>query len=104
MNGIISRNEWVWARVYSALTMVRSLTYTRRMQVYLTAAQEAELSELATRKGRDTETLAREVLDFYLKHEARFIEAVKRGILSADRGDLIEHDELLARITRLVGS
>ena len=71
------------------------------MQVHLTPQQEAELSDLATRKGRDTETLAREVLDFYLKHEACFIEAVKRGIVAADRGDLLEHDEVLARINAL---
>jgi predicted transcriptional regulator len=74
------------------------------MEVHLTPEQEAELSELASRKGRDADKLAQEVLDFYLKHEARFVEAVKRGIASADRGDLIEHDEVLARINRLVSS
>jgi predicted transcriptional regulator len=74
------------------------------MEVHLTPEQEAELSELATRKGRDADTLAQEVLGFYLKHEARFVEAVKRGIASAERGDLIEHDEVLARIDRLVSS
>jgi predicted transcriptional regulator len=74
------------------------------MEVHLTPEQEAELSELATRKGRDADTLAQEVLGFYLKHEARFVEAVKRGIASADRGDLIEHDDILARINRLVNS
>jgi len=74
------------------------------MEVHLSPEQEAELSELASRKGRDADTLAQEVLDFYMKHEARFVEAVKRGIASADRGDLIEHDEALARIGRLTGS
>jgi predicted transcriptional regulator len=74
------------------------------MEVHLTPEQEAELTELASRKGRDADQLAQEVLDFYLKHEARFVEAVKRGLASADRGDLIEHDEVLARIERLVSS
>jgi predicted transcriptional regulator len=72
------------------------------MEVHLSPEQEAELSELASRKGRDADTLAQEVLDFYLKHEARFVEAVKRGIASADRGNLIEHDEVLARVNRLL--
>jgi predicted transcriptional regulator len=72
------------------------------MEVHLTPEQESKLCELASRKGRDADKLAQEVLDFYLKHEARFVEAVKRGISSADRGDLIEHDEVLARIDRLV--
>jgi predicted transcriptional regulator len=74
------------------------------MEVHLTPEQEAELAELASRKGRDPGKLAQEVLDFYLKHEARFVEAVKRGIAAADRGDLIEHEEVLARIERLVNS
>ena len=74
------------------------------MEINLTPEQEAELSKLATRKGRDPESLAQEVLGFYLKHEARFVEAVKRGIASADRGDLIEHDEVLARTNRLANS
>jgi len=74
------------------------------MEVHLSPEQEAELSELASSKGRDADTLAQEVLDFYLKHEARFVEAVKRGIATADRGDLIEHDEVLARINRLLAS
>jgi predicted transcriptional regulator len=74
------------------------------MEVHLTPEQEAELSELASRKGWDPDKLAQEVLDFYMKHEARFVDAVKRGVASADRGDLIEHDLVLARIERLVNS
>jgi predicted transcriptional regulator len=74
------------------------------MEVHLTPGQEAELSEIASLKRRDADKLAQEVLDFYLKDEARFVEAVKQGIASADRGDLIKHDEVLARIGRLVGS
>lgn len=36
------------------------------------------------------------------KRQARFVEAVKRGIASAERGDFIEHEEVLARIERLL--
>jgi predicted transcriptional regulator len=72
------------------------------MEVHLTPEQEAELSELANRKGRDANTLAQEILALYLEQEARFVEAVKRGIASAGRGDFVEHDEVLARIDRLL--
>ena len=71
------------------------------MEVHLTPKQEAELSELALRQGRDANALAQEVLAFYLKQEARLIEGVKRGITSAERGDFVEHDEVSARIERL---
>jgi len=72
------------------------------MEVRLTPEQEAELGKLALRKGRDADALAREVLGFYLEHEARFIEAVKRGLASAERGDLVEHDQVLERMERLL--
>jgi predicted transcriptional regulator len=36
-----------------------------------------------------------------LKHEVRFIEAVKPGIATAERGEFVEHDEVLAQIDGL---
>jgi predicted transcriptional regulator len=74
------------------------------MEVHLTPEQEAELSELATRKGRNANQLAQEVIRYYLECETRFIEAVKRGLDSLDRGDHVTHDEVGARIDRLFPS
>jgi len=74
------------------------------MEVHLTPEQEAELSELATRKGRNANELAQEVIGFYLEHEARFIEAVKRGLESLDRGEYVSHEDVGARIDRLFPS
>jgi len=67
------------------------------MEVHLTPEQEAELSKLATRKGRNANELAQEVIGFYLEHEARFIVAVKRGLESLDRGEYLSHEEVGAR-------
>lgn len=72
------------------------------MEVPLSPEQESELSLLASRQGRDPNTLAQEVLGLYLRQEARFVEAVKRGIAAAERGDFVEHDQVLARIDRLM--
>jgi len=74
------------------------------MEVHLTPEQEAELDKLATRKGRNANQLAQEVLGLYLAHEARFIEAVKRGLESLDRGEYVSHEEVGARIDRLFPS
>jgi predicted transcriptional regulator len=71
------------------------------MEVQLTPEQEAELTKLATRKGREAKELAQEVLGLYLEHEAKFVEAVKRGIESLDRGEYVSHEEVAARIDRL---
>ena len=74
------------------------------MELNLTPEQERELSQLANRKGRMPNELAQEVIGFYLQHEARFVEAVRRGLASADRGNFVEHEEVLARIDRLFQS
>jgi len=44
------------------------------------------------------------VIGFYLEHEARFIEAVKRGLESLDRGEYASHEDVGARIDRLFPS
>jgi predicted transcriptional regulator len=74
------------------------------MDVRLTPEQEAELEAIASREGRNANVLAQEILIVYLKREAQFVAAVKRGIASAERGDFVEHDEVLARIERLLHS
>jgi predicted transcriptional regulator len=45
--------------------------------------------------------LAQAVIGYYLDHQARFVEAVKRGFDSPDRGDFVSHGEVGARSERL---
>jgi predicted transcriptional regulator len=71
------------------------------MQVQLTAEQEAQLAEIASKAGTDPERLAKDVLVRYLDDEARFLAAVERGIAAADRGEFIEEEEMDARIARM---
>jgi predicted transcriptional regulator len=61
------------------------------MVVHLSPEQEQELSKLA---GRNAEELAQAVIGYYLDHQARFVEAVKRGLGSLDRGDFVSHAEV----------
>jgi predicted transcriptional regulator len=71
------------------------------MEVHFTAEQESRLSQMATKAGTDPERLVKEVLVRYLDGEARFITAVERGIAAAGRGELIEEEEMDARIERM---
>jgi len=71
------------------------------MEVHLMPEQEAELGKLATSKSRNANELAQKVIGFYLEHEARFIEAVKRGLESLDRGDYVSREEVGAHIDPL---
>jgi predicted transcriptional regulator len=73
------------------------------MEVHLTPEQEARLTQLAARIGKkDAQEIVQETVARLLENEARVTEAVKRGIASADRGDLLEHDEVVARVERLL--
>jgi len=74
------------------------------MEVHLTPEQETKLSRLAMDKGRDADALVLEVLGYYLKNESRFVEAVKLGEAELDRGEYLTHEEVGARIERLLQS
>jgi predicted transcriptional regulator len=71
------------------------------MEVNFTPHTEAQLKEFAARKGKDAAQVVQETVSNMLERQARFVEGVQCGIASADRGDLIEHEEVVSRIDRL---
>ena len=73
----------------------------RPVQVHFTPEQEAQLVQMATKAGTAPEILVRDVLARYLEDEARFLAAVEKGIAAAERGELIEEEEMDARIERM---
>ena len=68
------------------------------MEVQLSPEKEARLQDFATRTGRQAAQLVVEAVDRMLEYDARFIEAVEEGRAAARRGELLEHDEVVARI------
>ena len=74
------------------------------MEVHLTPEQQGRLIQLASRTGKDAEQVVLEAVDRMLEDEARFAEAVRRGFDSLDRGEHVEHEEVGARIERLLQS
>jgi predicted transcriptional regulator len=68
------------------------------MEVHLTPEQEAQLAQIATKSGTDTERLATNVVVRYLDEEARFLAAVEKGLAAARRGELIEEEEMDAQL------
>jgi predicted transcriptional regulator len=71
------------------------------MEVHLSPDKEARLRQFATRTQRDVARVVEEAVDRMLEDDARFIEAIEEGRVSARRGDLLEHDEVVERIERL---
>jgi predicted transcriptional regulator len=70
------------------------------MEVHFTPEQEARLSEIASHAGMDTERLVKDTVVRLLEQDARFRTVVRKGIAHADRGELIEEEEMDARIER----
>jgi len=74
------------------------------MEVHLSPDQASKLAQLASDRGRDADTLAQEAIGRYLEEEARFVQAVKLGESQLERGEYLSHEEVGARIERLVKS
>jgi predicted transcriptional regulator len=65
---------------------------------------EARLAEIAARDGRDVHDRAQEAIARLLDDDARFIEAVLRGIAAADRGDFVPSEQVWASVERILQS
>ena len=74
------------------------------MEIHFSPNTEAQLKEFAARKGKDAAQVVEETVSNMLQRQARFVEGVERGIASADRGDLVDHEEQVSRIERLFRS
>jgi predicted transcriptional regulator len=70
------------------------------MEIHLTPEKEAQLLQLAARTGKDTTQVIQEAVDRLLDHEAWFVQEVEKGQLQAAKGEVIDHDELVARIEK----
>lgn len=70
------------------------------MEVQLTPDLEAKLAQLASKSGRDKQVLAREAIQRLVDHDEWFVREVEKGLEAADRGELIEHDEIRKLIDR----
>jgi predicted transcriptional regulator len=71
------------------------------MEVHFSPNTEAQLKAFAARKGKDVAQVVEETVSNMLQRQARFVEGVERGIAAADRGDLLDHEEVVSRIERL---
>ena len=83
--------------------VLRALTL-KGMEIHLSPDTEAQLKQFAARKGKEAAQVVEETVSNMLERQVRFIEGVQRGIASADRGDLIDHDDVANRIDRLFQS
>ena len=74
------------------------------MEVHFSPDVETRLQQVASANGKDAEQLVKDTVARMLENQARFIAGVQRGIQQADRGELVEHKDMLHRIDRLFHS
>ena len=74
------------------------------MEVHFTPTTEDQLKQFAANKGKEPAQIVEETIARMLKRQKEFAEGVERGIEAADRGDLVDHDDVVNRIERLLQS
>ncbi len=72
--------------------------YSGLMEVPLKVGTETRIQQLAAGEGRDAGRYAAELLEHYLAQDEEFRASVRRAIDQADRGELIDHEEVVERI------
>jgi predicted transcriptional regulator len=72
------------------------------MEVHLTPDLQAKLSRLAAEQGRNREALVQEAIARFVDYDEWFIGEVEKGLASADRGELLTHEEAGARLEKII--
>jgi predicted transcriptional regulator len=74
------------------------------MEIRLPPDQEAHLAALAAKSGRSADEVVQEAIARFLDDEARFAEAVKRGVAAADHGEFVATDKVWEGVERILRS
>ena len=64
------------------------------MEVHFTPLTQAQLQQLAASEGKNAAQVVEETITRVLERRAKFLEGVQRGIDAADRGELVDDDEV----------
>ena len=70
------------------------------MEVRFDPVVEEKLARVAAEQGRASEALVVEAVERMLGYDDWFLREVEKGIAAADRGELVEHDEVRKLIDR----
>jgi len=55
---------------------------------------QAKLTRLATQQGRDSESLVVEAVERLVNYDEWYLREVEKGLAAADRGELIDHEDV----------
>jgi len=72
------------------------------MGLELTPELQAKLEEVAAQQGRDAQFLVREAVERLVDYDKWFVREVEKGLAQIERGEVLEHEEVGARIEKLL--
>ncbi|MGA6987486.1 MAG: hypothetical protein WBZ01_15640 [Terriglobales bacterium] len=61
---------------------------------------QAKLARLAAERGRDAQALVREAIEKLVDYDEWFLREVEEGLAAADRGELVDHEDVGKMIDR----
>ncbi len=70
------------------------------MEVRLNPDLQAKLAELASQQGRDTEELVVDAVERMVNYDQWLMREVEKGLSAADRGELVDHEDVEKLINR----
>jgi predicted transcriptional regulator len=76
--------------------------YTGAMEIELSPELQAKLDRIASQQGRDTKSLVHEAVERLVGYDEWFLRQVEIGLAQADRGELLEDNEVAARMENLI--
>jgi predicted transcriptional regulator len=65
---------------------------------------EAKLDRIAAQQGCDAESLVDEALERLVGYDEWFVREAEKGLAQIERGEVLEHEEVGARIEKLASS
>lgn len=76
------------------LTRPILLPKLNHMEVRLNSELQSKLDRLANQQGRESEALIVEAVERLVSHDEWFLREVEKGLAAADRGELIEDEDV----------
>jgi predicted transcriptional regulator len=64
------------------------------MEVNLAPDLQAKLSRLAAERGSDAQALVQEAVERFVDYDEWFLREVEKGLAAAERGELVEHEDV----------
>src|SRR6266851_991806 len=80
----------------------RNDQYTGGVELNLSREIQTKLTRMAASRGSDPETLVREAVERFVDYDEWFASEVEKGLASVERGEVLTHEEVGARLETLL--